>query len=136
MILDTETAILARLATRCAAGSILLGTFGVVDLTDPSPAPVVGIVGLQRIDPTEQQQAAARLECTWSFSVYTDIHRASPTQKTAAAALLEAAGNALVGWEISPGKYVSITAGQDSAFDGRILRLSFGFSVPSFFVGS
>ena len=34
MIFDTETAILARLAAKCAPGSVLLGTFDPVDVSD------------------------------------------------------------------------------------------------------
>ena len=137
MIFDTETAILARLAAKCAPGSVLRGTFDALDLTDDSVGPVVGKVELQQIAATGAVHgSAAAVVLAYAFSVYCDIHRATPEQKTAAAALLEAAGNALVAWEYAPLRTPTLQAGQQSEFDGRVLRLSIGFSIPAFFAGT
>lgn len=137
MIFDTETAILARLAARCAPGSVLRGTFDALDLTDDSVGPVVGKVELQQIAATGAVHgSAAAVDLAYAFSVYCDIHRSTPEQKTAAAALLEAAGNALVAWEYAPLRTPTLQAGQQSEFDGRVLRLSIGFSIPAFFAGT
>ena len=51
MIYAAEAAILARLAERCAPGSILLGTLAAVDLTDDSSSPVIGQIVLTNISP-------------------------------------------------------------------------------------
>ena len=88
MIFDHEAAILARLAAKCAPGSRLLGTFDVVDFSDTSTTPVVGQVRLSGIEPAGQTGTSARVHIAWSFDVYVDLHRASPAEKTAAAALL------------------------------------------------
>ena len=135
MIIDLEALILARLAANIAPGSALGGTFDPVDLTDESAAPVVAQLFLDIIEPSGQAGRNARLDLAWTFSIYVDIHRASTAQKQAADALLQAAGNALTDWEISPGRTLKITAGQQTGFDGRLLRLSFGFTLPAFFAG-
>lgn len=137
MITDTETAILARLAAKCAPGTLLLGTFDPPDLTDDSPVVYLGKVMLTSIAPTASDSStAARILLSYSFSVYTDIRRATPQQTSAAAQLLQDAGNALVGWASSVGRITQIADGPESSFDGRLLRLSFGFTIPAFFVGS
>jgi hypothetical protein len=137
MIFDAEQAIIARLVEKCAQGSVLLGTFDPVDLTDDSSVVVLGKLMLTSIaNAASDAGQACRLSVAYSFSVYTDVYRATTEQKTAAAQLLQDAGNALVGWSSSPGRVTQIIDGPESGFDGRVLRLSFGFTIPAFFVGS
>ncbi len=136
MIFDTETAILARLAAKVAPGSVLLGTFDPVDLTDDTTSPVVAQVVLMEIDATSQTGKHCRALLAYECGIYVDVRRATAPQKTAAAALLVDAINALVGWEASPGREVVISDGRQTGFDGRILRLSFGFHLPTHFVGT
>ena len=136
MIFDHEAAILARLAAKCAPGSRLVGTFDVIDFTDPATIPVVCQVALAKVDPLGQTGRCARANLAWHVCVYVDIHRASPAEKTAAGVLLSAAASALVGWEIEPGRELQLADGPETGFDGRILRLSVAFTLPAFFVGS
>jgi hypothetical protein len=134
MIFDTETAILATLRAHCPPESVLLGTFDPVDLTDSASSPVIGQVALQQIASAgESRGLAAAVHLIYAFSVYCDVLRATTDQKLAAAALLESAANALVVWEYAPMRTPRIIDGQSSEFDGRILRLSIGFSIPAFF---
>jgi hypothetical protein len=135
MIAPTETAIIARLAARVAVGSILLGTFDAVDLTDDSTGPVVGQLRLERINAEGASVvgSAAAFGLIYSFSVYCDIAIADATEKTAAYQLLEDAARALVGWEYAPMQYPEMLNGADTGFDGRILRLSIGFLIPAIF---
>lgn len=136
MIYAAEATILARLAALCAPGSILLGTLADVDLTDDSGAAVIGKLMLTSISPTSQTGANARLQIGYAFSVYCDTGRATEAEQEAAFDLLEAAGNALVGWEIQPGRTVQIVDGPPTGNDGRIVRLSLGFSIPAHLAGS
>ena len=135
MIAPTETAILARLAARVAVGSVLLGTFAAVDLTDDSPSPVVGQLRLERINAEGASVvgSAAAFGLIYSFSVYADLAIADATEKAAAYQLLEDAARALVGWEHAPLQYPTMLNGADTGFDGRILRLSIGFLIPAIF---
>lgn len=137
MIFDTETALLARLAAKLAPGSVIVGTFGVVDLTDDATSPVIGQLLLMRIGSSgDDRSTTARILLTYAFSIFCDIHRSSDPQKAAAAQMLVDAGNALAGWQSAPGKVSQIVDGQDTGFDGRVLRLSIGFTIPAYFVGS
>lgn len=136
MIFDHEAAILARLGAKCAPGSRLLGTFDVVDFSDTSTTPVVGQVRLSGIEPAGQTGISARVHIAWSFDVYVDLHRASPAEKTAAAALLAAGAAALVGWEIEPGHALQLASADPTAFDGRTLRLAIAFTLPAYLVGT
>lgn len=133
MIFDTEASILARLVDRCPSGSLLVGTFEEVNLTDDAAEVVAGQVFLTEIQPAgEVRGACAAVLLHYAFSVYCDIARASTEQKTAAADLFEQAAHALVGWEYAPMRYPQLTQGQSTEFNGRVLRLSFGFSLPAF----
>ena len=136
MIFDHETTILARLAAKCAGGSVFKGSFDAVDMSDDSTAPVLCQIVLDQINVTGQTGKHARALLTYSCSVYTDLYRATTPQKTAAGQLLTDAIQALVGWEYSPGVEVEITDGQSTGSDGRLLRLSFGFTIPAHFAGT
>jgi len=133
-IAHTETAILARLAARVAVGSVLLGTFDAVDLTDDSTSPVVGQLRLERIGAGGSVGgSAAQYELVYSLSVYADVPRLSAAEKTAAFAMIEDAASAIVGWECQPMQYPVMLDGADTGYDGRVLRLSIGFSIPAIF---
>lgn len=136
MIFDTDTLLLARLAANCAPGSVLLGTFDPVDMTDDSTTPVVGKLLLSQINQSSQTGTNCRALIGYEFAVWVDTARATAQQKTDAAKLLGDAISAMVGWEFSPGREVQISDGRETGFDGRILRLSFGFYLPAHFVGS
>lgn len=136
MIIELEAAILARLAAKCAAGSVLLGTYDLIDFTDDNTAPVTLQIRLSRIDPAGQTGQSVRLSLTWVCTVYVDVPLASAPQKTAADSLLFDAMAALAGWEASPGREFQILDGDETSFDGRILRLSFGFTFPAHVTGT
>lgn len=131
-----EAAILARLAAKCAPGSVFLGSLQPADLTDDSASPVVGKLQLYHLDPSSQTGQNARLALAFAFSVYCDSGRATPEQQEAAFDLLEAGGNALVGWEVSPGRALQIVPGPETGNDGRMVRLSLAFTLPTHLVGT
>ena len=125
--------ILARLAPAAEASAIVLyDTFASVDLTDDSGRTVAAQTFLTAFDPAGQVGSGARHTVEWSFDLYVDTARASDAQKTAAAALFSSALGTLIGWEVSPGCFVAIGKGQQSGSDTRVLRISFGFTIPVF----
>jgi len=136
MIIELETAILARLAAKCAAGSVLLGTYDLVDFTDDNTAPVTLQIRLSRVEPTNQTGRSVRLSLAWVCNVYVDVPLASAPQKAAADLLLTDAMAALAGWEATAGRECQILAGDETSFDGRILRLSFAFTFPAHVTGT
>lgn len=143
---ETEALILDRLRAQCAPGSILLGTLQPVDMSDDSGYPVVAKLMLYRIDQGGSPSPHARnvrLEIGYAFSVYCDTARASVAQQQEAFDLLQAAGSAMVGWALpssipgqTSGRHVQIATGPESGNDGRVTRLSLGFTVPAHLVGS
>jgi hypothetical protein len=125
--------ILARLAPHAASAGIdLVDTFAAVDLTDEGGRVIAAQTFLTTFDPAGQVGSGARHTVEWSFDLYVDTVRASDAQKTAGAALFSSALGALLGWEVSPGCAVQSGKGRESGFDGRVLRLSFGFLLPVF----
>ena len=134
MIATTETAVLARLAAQLAADSVLLGTYDLIDFTDDSMPVVVGQVRLERLVLADAVRGdAVTYDAAYSFSVYTDLPSASPTDKAAAQTMLEDGIRALLAWEYAPMQYPQMLDGADTGFDGRILRLSIGFLIPATF---
>lgn len=137
MIATTETAILARLAAQLAAGSVLLGTYDVIDFTDDAMPVVVGQVRLERLVLADAVRGdAVTYDAAYSFSVYTDLPNASPTEKGAAQAMLEDGITALLAWQYAPMQYPQMLDGLDTQFDGRVLRTSIGFSIPAHFAAA
>jgi len=136
MIFAIETLLLARLAAKCAPGSVLLGTFDTVDLTDASTTPVVAQIQIAATEPTAATGKNLRLGVVYSVNVYLDTARADAGEKAAAAALFEDALAALVDYEYQPGRHVEIVGGKTSEFNGRELRLAFGFTFPAHVVGT
>jgi hypothetical protein len=129
-----EQLILALLAT-LASPVPIVGLFDRVDLTDNSAYPAGAQIVFIKLLPEDQIQKNVLHAAIWSFDLYVDTGRISSAQKTAAAALFSNALAALIGWEFSPGRRVHTSAGQDSAAEGRILRISFGFSLPVYLAG-
>lgn len=127
--------LLARLAT-VAGGFAIVGTFDRIDLTDDGAATTGAQLRFTGFSPSGQAGRSARHDVQWSFDVLVDTGRASSADKTAAASLFNAAMGALIGWEIGPGRSITAVQGQDSDFDGRVLRISFGFTVPVFLAGT
>jgi hypothetical protein len=135
MIIDLETAILARLTAICPVGSVLLGTYDLIDFTDDNTAPVTLQIRLARMSPYGQTGKTVRLGLQWTCSVFVDVPLATNQQKTEADTILSSAMTALAGWEPTPGRECQILDGDETSFDGRILRLSFGFNLPAHVVG-
>lgn len=133
MIFNKEAAVIAHLVTKCAPGSVILGTLDAIDLTDDTTSPVAGQVSLvQILSVGGVLGAAAGVHLQFVFSVYCDILRSSAEQKTAAETLFETAARALVTFEHSPQQHLQITDGQSTGFDGRVIRMSIGFSIPTY----
>ena len=127
--------IINRLAP-LAGGAPLVDSFTHVDLTDDGAATTTGQVFFSEFSPEGQVGRSARHIARWSFDLYVDTGRASTLQKTAAMAFFSAAMNALVGWEFDGfGRQVQTSAGQESGWDGRVLRISFGFTLPALIAG-
>jgi hypothetical protein len=129
-----EQLILALLATLSSPVPIV-GLFDRVDLSDESPYPAGAQIVFIKLLPEDQIQKNVLHSAIWSFDLYVDTGRISAAQKIATAALFSNALAALIGWEFSPGRRVHTSAGQDSAAEGRILRISFGFSLPVYLAG-
>ena len=131
-----EQLILALLAG-LASPMPIVGLFDRVDLTDESPYPAGAQIMFHRLLPEDQVQRNVLHYAAWIFDLYVDTGRVNATQKTAAAALFSNALAALIGWEFSPGRRVRTFAlrGQDTTTEGRILRISFGFSLPVYLAG-
>ncbi len=129
-----QQTLLSRLAPH--AGAIVIAdTFSPVDLTVEGAATVGAQLQFVEFSPVGQSGTAALHHARWSFDLYVDTGRASTADKTAACALFSNALAALIGWEVSPGRFISTADGQDNGLDGRVLRLSFGFNVPVYLAG-
>jgi hypothetical protein len=126
-----ETQIIARLAL--VAGTIpIKGSFDVVDLTDTVVLPVAAQIVFMEFLPDEQVGRGARHHAAWSFDLYVDTGRATSTHKTNAATLFSNALAQLIGWEILPPRELQVAPSQKSGFDGRIVRISFGFKLATY----
>jgi hypothetical protein len=133
-LLAQQTAILARLAL-LASPVPIIGTFDRVDLTDESAYPAGAQIQYAKLAPLDQAGKSAKFGAVWTFDLYVDAGRVSSTQQTAAFTLFSAALGQLVGWEINHLNAVQATAGQDTASEGRITRISFGFTIPVYLAG-
>jgi len=133
-IFAMEQLILALLAT-LASPVPIVGLFDRVDLSDESAYPAGAQIVFIKLIPEDQVQKSALHAAVWSFDLYVDTGRISSAQKIAAATLFSNALAALIGWQFSPGRIVRSAAGQDSAAEGRIMRISFGFSLPVYLAG-
>lgn len=130
-----QTALLDRLAT-IDTDIAIADTFGEVIVTDASGKKTGAQLMFIDFSPVDQTGGSALHTAHWAFDVYVDVSRASDAEKTAAAALFSAALAALVGYEIQRGRAIRTAAGQDSGFDQRVLRISFGFTVPVYLAGT
>ena len=132
----TEQQILDRLtAAAASAGIPLYRDEDTVDLTDNAVVPVGAQVVFLDIYPVDQAGPFSMHNVLFAFDLYLDSGRVSAAQKSAAATLFGAAMNALVGWNISPGRSVLAEKVQRSSGEGRIRRRSFGFTIPVFTTG-
>ena len=133
-LLAQQQQILARLAT-LASPVPIVDHFGLVDLTDDSIYPAGAQTHYMRLAVQDQVGRSAKWGAMWSFDLYVDTGRVSQEQKDAAYALFSAALAALIGWEFLPAQEVHASAGQDSAREGRLVRTSFGFTIPVYLAG-
>jgi hypothetical protein len=127
--------ILTRLAP-VAGGIPLVDSFVKVDLSDNGAETTTGQVFFLEFSPEEQVGVAFRQSARWSFDLYIDTERAGTQQKEAAMALFSAAMAALIGWKFAPGREVQSSPGQESGWDGRVLHISFGFTLPVYMTGN
>lgn len=133
-LFELQQKILDRLES--VRGEILIvGTFDQVDVTDPALLPVGAQVAFGAFTNVSQVGCATQYDITWSFDLYVDIGRVNLSQKTAAATLFSGALQSLIGWKISPGREVRATEGRESGYDGRVMRISFGFTIPVYSAG-
>lgn len=133
-LLAQQQQILARLAT-LASPVPIVDHFDLVDLTDDSIYPAGAQTHYMRLAVQDQVGRSAMWGAMWSFDIYVDTGRVSQAQKDAAYALFSAALAALIGWEVSPAQEVHASAGHDSVREGRLVRTSFGFTIPVYLAG-
>lgn len=133
-LLTQQTAIIAQLAL-LASPVPIVGTLDRIDLTDDSSYPAGAQALFIRLAPHDQAGRSAKWGAVWSFDLYVDSGRCDVTQKSAAYALFNDALASLIGWEITPLNAVQASAGQDSAREGYITRISFGFTIPVYMAG-
>lgn len=132
-----ESAIIAHLAANLASGSQLFGSYDVIDFVDVVLEPVAAQVRLERMVLADAVRGdAVTYDAVYSFSVYTDLPNATPTEKAAAQAMLEDGITALLSWQYAPMQYPQMLDGLDTQFDGRVLRTSIGFSIPAHFAAA
>lgn len=132
-----ESAIIAHLAANLASGSQLFGSYDVIDFVDVVLEPVAAQVRLERMVLADAVRGdAVTYDAAYSFSVYTDLPNATPTEKAAAQAMLEDGITALLSWQYAPMQYPQMLDGLDTQFDGRVLRTSIGFSIPAHFAAA
>lgn len=137
MIFDLEASILAKLAGALPVGTSLVGTFGNVDLTDDAAAPIVCQLQFERaIGSRTIPGSTVSMDVEWSFCVYCHKSRATSGDLTAAEGMLPAAINALVRWQYATGRYVLMTDGPQTVFDGQVLRLGVSFFTTAHFAGN
>lgn len=137
MIFDLESLILSRLTSKLPVGTVLVGTFGAVDLTDESSHPIVCQLQFERaLGSKSVPGSTIGVDVEWSFTVYCAKHRASSQQLTDAAALLPAAINALVRWPYGVNQYALLTDGPATVFDDHVLRLGVTFFTSAHFSGN
>lgn len=133
-LFSMQQQILDRLAP-LAGGIPLVGSFTRVDLTDDGAATTTAQVIFLEFSPEEQAGIAFRQSARWSFDLHVDTGRASEAQKESAMDFFSAAMAALIGWKFEPGREAKTSAGQESGWDGRVLRISFGFTLPVYMTG-
>ena len=130
----SEEVIIAHLVAALAPGSAVYGTYDTIDFADDNLAPVVGQLRIERLALADAVRGdAVTYDAAYSFSVYTDLPNATPTDKTAAQSMLEDGITALLAWQYAPMQYPQMLDGLDTQFDGRVLRTSIGFSIPAHF---
>lgn len=128
-----ESELLAYLQQALPA-AVLRGTFDVVDFTDIDLTPVVGQVRLESMQWMDGVRGSAvTYDMGHTFSVYVDIPRATEADRAAAWQMLFTATRALCCWEFAAHQYPQMLDGLQTGFDGRVLRLSIGFSIPNHF---
>lgn len=133
-IFELEASLLSWIASRVDPEALLIGTFDPVDLTDSSATPWLGKLTLMQLTSASSiPGSATMLDLIIGFSVYCDLWRSTPDQKTAAADLFDDAANALCSWQYAPMRYPTMATGLPTADDGRILRLSVAITIPQFF---
>lgn len=130
----TQQAILDRLATIGSSIGIA-DHFTVLDLTDEVAQTVGAKLRFEDFEPLDQVGRSVAHKSLWTFSVEVDAARASTSSKEVAADLFSAALASLVAWEVRPGTTIRIEPGLKPEQDDRILRLSFGFSIPAYLAG-
>lgn len=133
-LLDMQEELLTRLGDAGIVAPVL-GAFDQIDVTDESGKTFAAQITFLSLDPSGQAGRSAAHAAAWSFDVLVDTARASDTEKQAAMTLFSAAMAALVGWEMQPGAQLRISEGRKTGFDGRVVGISFGFTVPVYLAG-
>lgn len=133
-LLAMQQGLLARLVDAGIPDAVL-GAFDQIDVTDESGKTFAAQIAFLSLDPSGQAGRSAAHAAAWSFDLLVDTARASDAEKQAAMTLFSDAMAALVGWEIQPGAQLRISEGRKTGFDGRVVGISFGFTVPVYLAG-
>ena len=129
-IWQIEADYLARLAP-LISGVATYTTFDDIDWTAPDAPHVAVQTVYDGLDvPDEVRASAALVGLRFQAHVWLKVRGASNLDKTASANALNQAVRAATGWEVAPGRFARLVAGQRTGFDGSVLRVSIAFSVP------
>ena len=133
-LLAMQQKILDRLAL-LASPVPIVDTLTRVDLTDESDTPYGVQTWFLKLAPEDQVGRSAKWGAQWSFDLYVDTGRVTSAQKIAAFKIFTDAMAQLIGWEFDDFNTVHTSAGQESATDARVTRISFGFTIPVYLAG-
>lgn len=125
-----ETAFAARWAGQ-VPGLEIKSTFDSIDWTAEDPLRVCAQVFFEGIEQVVGLRDAAIVPLRYSAHVFLDAQRQEAADRLIASAALSGALAAATGWEVQPGRFSQPAGGQRSAFDGRILRVSISFLIPT-----
>ncbi|MDO9438558.1 hypothetical protein [Hydrogenophaga sp.] len=129
-IWQLEAAFIERWAGQ-VPGLDIKTTFDTIDWTDADPLKVCAQVVFDGIELDVGVRDAALVPLRYSAHVFLDAKRQDAADRLLASAVLSGAISAATGWEVHPGRFSMLAGGQRTAFDGRILRVSISFLIPT-----
>ncbi|TVO53855.1 hypothetical protein [Denitromonas halophila] len=135
-ILALNTLVDARIRAVLPAGIEMVTGYSYEDLTDSAPAILARIVP-QGVYPAEQSGRTAALVAQYTLFVEFDQERLSTADESAGYQFFDDALAQIAGWAYAPGRFAQfIHSPTPMAYDGRIWRVEFSFSVPVFVTGN
>lgn len=135
-ILSLNALVDARIRAVLPAGVELVTGYSYEDLRDSAPAILARVVP-QGVYPAEQSGRTAALVAQYSLFVEFDQERITGTEEAAGYQFFDDALAQIAGWAYAPGRFAQfIQSPTPMAYDGRIGRVEFSFSLPVFVIGN